>query len=269
MKQFFPLFLYLLLVACTGGTQVASLPSACNPADNITHVNGDNLCLVIKTFGESRAAPALYVVLHGDTSDGGPSDYHYAVAQALQAGGPAGSVAVAMIRPGYYDYAGNTSTGSNYGRRDSYTAENIAAIADGIRTLKTVHGARRVILVGHSGGAAIAGVILGEFPGLADGAVLVSCPCNITAWRLGRGGPWTQSESPSDYVSRISEGTHVVAVSGEADTNTGPALSRDYVETLKRYNIDARFEIIPNATHNSAFRSPAVLSAALAEGAGG
>ncbi len=269
MKQFFPLCLFLLLTACTGGMQVASLPSACTPADNTSHVSGGNLCLVIKTFGQSSAAPVLYVVLHGDTSGGGPSNYHYALAEALQTGGSAGSVAVAMIRPGYYDNAGNTSTGSNYGRRDSYTAENIAAVAGAIRTLKTVHGAQRVVLVGHSGGAAIAGVILGRFPGLADGAVLVSCPCNIAAWRLARGSAWGQSESPSDYVDRIPDKTRVVAVSGEADTNTSPTLSRDYIETLKQHSIDGRFEIVPNATHNSAFRSPAVLSAALALGAGG
>ena len=269
MKQLFPLCLSLLLAACTGGAQIASLPSACSPADNTSRVSGGNFCLVIRTFGESGAAPVLYVVLHGDTSAGGPSTFHYSVAEALQRGGPAGSVAVAMIRPGYYDNAGNTSTGSNYGRRDSYTAENIAAIAGAIRTLKTVHGAQRVVLVGHSGGAAIAGVILGKFPGLADGAVLVSCPCDIAAWRLAHGTAWGQSESPSDYVDRIPAKTHVVAVSGEADTNTNPTLSRDYVESLKQHSIDARFEIVPNANHNSALRSPAVLSAALALGSGG
>ncbi len=92
-----------------------------------------------------------------------------------------------MIRPGYFDDQGNTSEGANFGRRDSYTPTSIAAIAGAIATSKARYHPRRLVLVGHSGGTAIAGVMLGKYPHLADAAVLVSCPCDLDRWRAMTG----------------------------------------------------------------------------------
>jgi predicted esterase len=40
-----------------------------------------------------------------------------------------------------------------------------------------------VILAGHSGGAAITVNLIGLFPLLIDHAFIVSCPCDVNAWR--------------------------------------------------------------------------------------
>jgi pimeloyl-ACP methyl ester carboxylesterase len=39
------------------------------------------------------------------------------------------------------------------------------------------------VLAGHSGGAPITGDLLGRLPSAVDGALLVSCPCDLAAWR--------------------------------------------------------------------------------------
>ena len=64
------------------GSRVVSSSAACEKADNINWVAGNNLCLAIKTFvhDEKVSRPVLRVFLHGDNSRGGPSDYMYSYA---------------------------------------------------------------------------------------------------------------------------------------------------------------------------------------------
>jgi pimeloyl-ACP methyl ester carboxylesterase len=204
---------------------------------------------VAATYGAAQAgsAPALIVVVHGDVSSGGPADYHFAFTRSLA---KPGVVAVALVRPGYSDAAGRTSQGTHYDRRDSYTPANITAVGSAVRALKTHYKARTVIYVGHSGGAAIGGVLIGKDPGLINGAVLVSCPCDITRWREERKrGAWTRSESPSAYAAKVPTTTRVVAITGSTDDNTGPGLARGYVESLTKRGVKARFQNVPGAGH--------------------
>ena len=227
---------------------------------------GRNECIVLKNFrGASVSGPpqALVVVVHGDVSGGGPASYHFAVAQSLvETPDLASSLAVALVRPGYEDGAGNTSGGSHFGRSDSYTAANIDEIAGVVEKLKQAHRPQRVVMVGHSGGAAMSAVLLGRHPGLVDGAVLVACPCDIGYWRMANNWrPWTRSESPHRYADRVPPQTRVIALTGSGDTNTMPALARDYVKRLADRGLQARFVSIDGASHNSAFRSPEVVAA--------
>jgi predicted esterase len=242
----------------------AATAKPCDSPDDPGRVTGVGECLVIQAFpspGE-LSRPTLVVVLHGDLSAGGPAKYHFAFAQALaEAPGAQNLVAVAMVRPGYEDGAGNASTGENFQRNDHYTADNIDAVADAVRRLKERYQAGRVVLVGHSGGAATAAVILGRHPGVADAAVLVSCPCNIGEWRQTRRGPWTRSESPHDWANKVPEAARVVALTGTDDSNTRPALAEQYVDILRKRGVDARFVAVLRAGHDSAFRSPKVVEA--------
>jgi len=196
--------------------------------------------------------------LHGDVSSGGPASYHFPFAQKLAETPDAQDlVVVAMVRPGYPDGAGNTSTGDAFDRGDHYTPENIDAVADAIRHLKEHYQANRLVLVGHSGGAATSGVILGRHPGLATAAVLVACPCNIPTWRFRR-SPWSRSESPHDWVKKVPTTSRIIAITGTDDTNTKSGLAEEYVELLRKRGVDARFIAVPGAGHNDAFRSPQV-----------
>ena len=57
----------------------------------------------------------------------------------------------------------------------------------------------KVILVGHSGGAATTGIIIGKHTGLIDSAILISCPFNVHQWNKS----WTKSLSPLLCMKKI------------------------------------------------------------------
>jgi hypothetical protein len=224
----------------------ASCPPGSTMAD---YVFGGGLCLVAATFGaeQAGAAPILIVVVHGDISDGGAATYHADFAKTLV---QPGVVAVALNRPGYPDAVGRTSAGATLGRHDNYTTGNVAAIIGAIDVLRKYYRARRVIYVGHSGGAAIGGVLIGRRGDLVDGAVLVSCPCDIGRWLRERGhAPWRRSLSPSSFVARVPTTVEVVAITGGADDNTFPALAQDYVIGLAARGVPARFVAVDGAGH--------------------
>jgi pimeloyl-ACP methyl ester carboxylesterase len=214
--------------------------AACPPDSTIRDwVLGGLLCQAITTFGAETPGerPLLIVLVHGDISDGAAATYHIEFARTLAR---PGAVVVALTRPGYTDDRGRTSEGHTYGRQDNYTPDNIAALGGAIAALKTHYRPRRVIYVGHSGGAAIGGVLIGKSRGLIDAAVLVSCPCDIPRWL---------SESPSRYAARVQRETRVVVIGGENDTNTFPAQAVSYVGSLQRRSINARFVQVPGAGH--------------------
>ena len=246
-------FMRLALVsgfAFAASTGIAAA-APCTAPDNTTKVTGGSECLVIRTFGARPAAgqATLVVVIHGDVSRGGPATYHFRLAERL-ARGPV--VAVALIRPGYDDGAGNVSSGELYGRFDNYTAANVDAVAGAVRALRAHHRAQRVILVGHSGGAAISAVILGKHPGAADGAVLVACPCHLANWRSGRRA-FVRSESPHSYATAVPASARIIAVTGSRDDNTLPSLASNYVASLAARGVRARFVEVAGAGHNDAF----------------
>jgi predicted esterase len=242
------------LLAVMGLFAATKAAFAACPADSkiAEWVPAGELCLAAGTYGKADGAPpALVVILHGDTSSGGPADTLFPFAERI---GGSSVIAVALLRPGYGDKAGRTSDGDNYGRADSYTPANIAAIANAIEALKKHYQPTQTILVGHSGGAAIAGVLIGKSPALAQAAVLISCPCDLARWRKERkGSPWTRSESPSSYVGKVPSSTTVIAITGTDDDNTSPALAQDYIAQLVKRGVPATFEIAKAAGHN--FRS--------------
>jgi len=243
---------FALGVLLTAGAAAAP----CEKPDPVSRVTGDRECLVVRTYPEPAPATAkvLLVVLHGDVSSGGPANYHFALAQKLATDGV---VTVAMIRPGYADGAGGESSGSHNGRNDHYTKENALEVAGAVARLKAHYQAGKVILVGHSGGAATAALVLGLQPALATGAVLVACPCELVSWRSGRRA-WTRSENPLDWAGKVSPAVRVIALTGARDDNTSPMLAQTYINALAGRGVNAVFETVPDAGHNDAFRSPLV-----------
>lgn len=255
----------LAAFAALAATQAGAAP--CTEPDQRTRVSGGQECLLIRTYGQPPEAGGgvLYVLLHGNHTSGSPATSQFKVAEELSRKGPPGTMAVALIRPGYNDDAGHFSSGSAAGRNDNFTAANIDIVADAAARLKAFHKASRLVLLGHSGGAAMAGVILGRHPGLADAAVIVACPCDVPAWRAlsGRtGAAWT-SESAIRYAERIPDGTRVAVVVGGRDTVTPPSLSRDYAEALTRRGLAAELAVLESIDHASVIGAPEVVAAAL------
>jgi predicted esterase len=240
-----------------------SVLAACPAGSTIREwVPAGELCLAAGTYEkQAGSSPTLMVVLHGDASSGGPADYLFDFAERLA---HPGVVSVALLRPGFNDKSGRTSQGTHHGRSDSYTPANIAAVGHAIEALKKQYRPKRTILVGHSGGAAIAGVLIGKSPALAQAAVLVSCPCDLARWRKERSGsPWTRSESPSSYIGKVPTTTTVIAITGTDDDNTRPALAQDYVAQLAKRGVPASFEAAKGAGHGFNQELSAVAAAAI------
>ena len=238
--------------------------SPCETDDFETKVTGLSQCLLIKRYGPTDPT-VLVVWLHGDVSSGGPANYHFRLAQKTAERLSASNVmSVALVRPGYPDGEGATSTVSllNSGRSDHYTQENIAEVGAVIEKLRAKYRPKSVIIVGHSGGAATAAVLLGMKPQLAEAAVLVACPCELVSWRRRQARrEWTRSENPTRWAEKIAASTRIIALTGSRDDNTPPDLAKTYVELLRSRGIDATFQAIDGATHNGAVESAEVYDA--------
>jgi predicted esterase len=226
--------------------------SDCRPADMTNYVQGEDECLAIETFA-TPGAKTLVIVLHGDLSRGGGADYIFDIAEDAKAMGATG---VAMMRLGYSG-GGKRSTGRASrdewkSNRDSvYTSDEMDAIADAARRLKAHHGAEEVVMIGHSGGAVMTGVILGRHPGLVQRALLLACPCDVPRWRQIRNRkPLGRAESPHEYIDDIPAGTLIRLVVGSGDTNTVPSLSRSYAEDAQARGLDAAYVKVDGAKHN-------------------
>lgn len=221
---------------------------------------GGGECLRVITENPIEEPTALVVFLHGDVSKGGPADY---LAKRMVRINPTENriTAVAIMRPGYSDSNSNKSSGSDNGRRDHYTERNIAAVAEAIENLKHAYEPKATIIVGHSGGAAMAGVIAGLYPNLATAYVLGACPCDVPAWRESRGrSAWRNSLSPSDFAGSIKPKTKVFVLSGSDDDNTTPGLIENYAQLLLRHRIAVEHISLEGVSHNGVARNDGFFS---------
>lgn len=242
--------LILALFVALAPYAASAQDSTCKDPDNRSWIQGDGECLHIRTFTRDVKSPnpVLMVYLHGDKSSGAPLSWELNYTQQFMS---ADVAAITMVRPGYPTEGGARSSGAT-SREDHYTDHNISAVAGALKRLKDAHKARKLVVVGHSGGAATTGVLFGKFPGLADSVVLLSCPCDIARWRdSGNKRAWTRSLSPSDFTATVATNGRVLAMTGSRDTNTDERLARNYIEKLKGRGVAATYRSIPGADHDS------------------
>ena len=257
------------LVAACGSSQ-----SQWNENDGGTtrwiDVAGGRLKTRVYTGASLSKSPVLVLVLHGDLPEPPPS-YQYEFAKVVASGtaNVADVIAAGVLRPGYSDPAGDRSSG-DMGRAiaDNYTPEVVDAVARAARELSKAYHATTIVLVAHSGGAAVAADLLGSHPDLARGAVLVGCGCDPTAWRRKRrtetGNPMfdgpTRSLQPLSLASEVARGTVVRLVVGGNDDVVPPAQSHAYATALRERGIDVSVDEVPRLGHNILFE-PRVLDA--------
>jgi poly(3-hydroxybutyrate) depolymerase len=247
---------FLGLLICGSISSGAASAQGCPQADNINRVDAQLECLVIQTIQpqtaqsvKSQKVRNLLVYLHGDSSRGGMFDRHFKYFTPLA---NADTVFVGLIRPGYADSKKNASTGDRMGGGDNYTAHNVDAVANALQALKVKYHARRLVVVGYSGGAATAGVILGRHPALIDDAVLIACPCDLVIRRKAAANHAPRrSISPHEVASSIFKTTQITAITGDADVNTAPEQVTGYIATLKARGLKARYIQVPKATHEA------------------
>lgn len=254
MKLLFSMILLLM-------TATTAFCAVCTEEDFETRISGNSECLLMRRYGSANPT-SIVVWLHGNISTGGPANYHFPIAQKFALDHASDNVlSVALVRPGYHDGAGNYSSGSDNGRADNWQRPTIAEVGAAIEKLRLRYKPKRVILVGHSGGAAIAAVLLGMKPTLAESAVLVGCPCDMVAWRIGRrGDPWT-SEDPMLWIPEVPAAIEVIALTGAKDTTTSPRLADEYIKALHAHGNKATFLPIPEAGHREALANAAVSDA--------
>jgi pimeloyl-ACP methyl ester carboxylesterase len=202
--------------------------------------------------------PILVIVVHGDASDGSPSTYHYRFAERAAAAIP-DAVVAAVLRPGYSDGEDTSDGLRGLTTGDNWTPEIVNAVATALSELKDKYHPRRVILVGHSGGAAIIGNLLGrQGAAVADGALLVSCPCDLAAWRrhmqsIKGGAIWerpVRSLSPLALVDNVPASAKIWLLVGSDDQTTPSALTLAYAEALRHRNVAVNVTIASGLSHN-------------------
>lgn len=253
--------LHLLLALLLPGFAPA-LAAPCASDDPSFRLTGVSQCLIVRSYGTPTPA-TLVVWLHGNVSSGGPANYHFELASRLIEALPDDKVlSVAIVRPGYPDGEGNESTVAflHSGRGDNFTMENISEVGAVIQRLKNLYKPNRLVVVGHSGGAATAAVLAAAKPGLLDAAILLACPCDLTSWRAGR-RPYGGSEDPIKWAPKVDKRTSIVAITGDRDDNTLPAQVQGYVSVLRAAGVPAEFVLVPEATHNGIIRVPQVQEA--------
>jgi pimeloyl-ACP methyl ester carboxylesterase len=240
---------------------VDALASPCESEDFETKVSGNSECLLMRRYG-SVDPRALIVWLHGNVSEGGPANSHFRLAEKAANDLATDRVlSVALVRPGYPDGTGAYSSGSDNGRADNWRKPTVLEIGAAIERLKNKFKPDTTVVVGHSGGAAIAAVLLGMQPGLADAAVLIGCPCDMAAWRFGRSRtPW-MSEDPLRWVGQVKLTAKIIALTGSRDNTTPPGLAKTYIESLQKRGIKAVFRVVPDAGHIDVLKSRAITDA--------
>jgi predicted esterase len=219
---------------------------------------GLNLKTRVSRSAKIGESPVLILVLHGDSPFRPPS-YQYEFAQRA-ASELEKVVVVALLRPGYCDEDRDCSSGvRGLTTGDNYTPEVLDAVAEVIVQLKAKYHASAVIVVGHSGGAAIAADLIGRAPSVAQGALLVSCPCDLWAWRQhmyrrqASNPVWLQpvkSLSPMDLAKSVSDRTHVLLLVGSKDPIAPPDLTERYAAALEKHGVSAPVTVAPNLEHD-------------------
>lgn len=113
------------------------------------------------------------------------------------------------------------------------------------------------MLVGHSGGAAISANVAAASPGLINSLILVSCPCDVPAFRMHMARQqlspfwiWpSDSESPLDTVNTMTSATQIFAITGQEDPITLVDYARAYIDAAIRRGLNAELTILPQRGH--------------------
>ncbi len=220
-------------------------------------VGDDGHRLAGRAFGaRSTGVSTLVVVLHGDAPFVNPS-YQYKFAADLAQAAPE-SVVVALLRPGYRDPYGAKSDGDRgFAAGENYTAQVRDDVAAAIQALKSRYGATSLILVGHSGGAAIAADVAAGSGRLLQQIFLVGCPCNVPAFRrhmarLQWSPVWllpVRSLSPDAELGKMDQAIKITAISGSADPLALPEYAQAYIDKAAAQGIAASMVIAPGQGH--------------------
>lgn len=201
--------------------------------------------LAYEAFGPKDRATNLVVFIHGSVSAGGPADYFYRYAEKFVESHK-NVEAIAILMPGYYDKAGKRSDGSDHGRR---TFEATRELNGALSELKARYQAKDIIAIGHSNGAMNIGGLLGKYPDLLSGAVLVSGIYDLNAISQMRGKRY-DGIAGQDLIPNIAPSTTIIAVHGNQDSSVPYEQSQNYIAAAKAAKLKAKLITVDNVDHN-------------------
>ena len=209
----------------------------------------------------------LVVFMHGDSGASKDGNYLKNYKDKFQRLKRKHVNVLTIARPAYWLPTGPTTGIHARFNRDPYTVPVVDGLAAALKALKAHYRPSRLVLLGHSGGSMISGIILGRHPGLVSGAVLVAWACDTREWRqwriesAGKRSQWYESLSARDYIANVPATTKVIAITGQRDRNTLPKFSKKCVKEMKSHGIDARFKMVSTPRvrgHGSVMRSSVV-----------
>lgn len=210
---------------------------------------------------EGEIPETLIVFLHGDAPSNNPT-YQYRLAAAIAARW-SNAIGAGILRPGYKDGCGKGSDGeAGYKTGDNYTAEVVTSLASTIQALKDEFRPKETIVVGHSGGAALTGLLATRYGDLQDRNVMFSCPCDLPKWRavmrnLTGKSIWANDMgglSVIDEVDSIPENLEIHMYVGGADKVTPPFLSKDFMAAAKAAGKTVSLTITSEDDHENILR---------------
>jgi predicted esterase len=236
--------------------------------DILNEIFAGNSCTKVRTYRSANVTnkPLLVVALHGDSPFNNPG-YQYRFAKKV-AYKNSNVISVGILRPGYTDPLGRTSDGiKGDAIGDNYEEKRVNQIAQAITKLEMLYSPSKVILAGHSGGAAITANLISLFPLLIDHAFIVSCPCDVNAWREDMFSLTNKSIfkgkietlSPIDLVEHLNKNSIISLFVGKDDKVARPILSEKYQTAAKKEGSKVTLEIIEG--QHDIFLSPDIINA--------
>jgi pimeloyl-ACP methyl ester carboxylesterase len=263
----------LAALACVSSVSaaLAAEPAAVcpnvQPADGLLHVGNAANCLVMRLHAPADPMPGvLAVFMHGDNS--GRTELRANRGAAFNLADKLRLTTVALQRPGYVSELGK-SDGYNRLQDDDYTPGNVRIVAAALAHLRQLHPDKKLLLIGHSGGSAMAALTAARFPDSADAFMVAACPCDVRTWRewrhasAGRSAYWPHSLSPQAEAPKILPGTRIALLVGNRDDNTLPKFSEAFVAQLQTQGVQARLVLADGATHSSVLQAPEFFALAL------
>jgi len=217
------------------------------------------------------AGKPLVIFIHGD---GGPirrstEAYRENYADQFSLLRNAGFNIAIILRPGHRLPDWSQTSGYPTTKNDNYTGGIIAGISEAMGRLREHYKPSKMVLLGHSGGAMISGIIAGRHPGTADAAVLVAWGCNTREWRQwridskGRRGQWYDSLSAHDFLDGIPKDMRVIAITGADDSNTKPSFAKDCTAQMKSLGLNVDMRVIDGRNHSNMFATSDVTDAVI------
>ena len=220
-----------------------------------------NLFVRIYASKNKNEFPILVIVLHGDAPPPDINPGYQNIFASKIAEMNKKVIAAAILRPGYTDPDGNHSEGERgLTNGDNWNKQNTDAIADAILKLKEKYHIQKVVVAGHSGGAAIAANILGCYPELIDAALLVSCPCgNAQDWRshmfeltkISVFNDTSKTLSPISLVKNISDKISITLMTGTNDNVAPLKFSKQYLDSALDEGKNVKLIKLKDRPHNT------------------